>query len=296
MNPPPLISIVVPTLNQARFIEQTLASIAGQNWPRTEILVIDGGSTDGTREIVERYANVVTHFLSEPDRGQADAINKGFRLARGDILAWLNSDDYYLPLALQRAATALGDVSQPRLVHGSVLLLLENEDRGRIARAHAFPREQLNVSSCIYPTRRVLDAAALGEDRRIESRLSFRARLGLVAAGERARSICPLDECLAGLSVPRSAQNGQRFLAAAAGNPRARRAACFGGMGRRLSRCGCAVGLTRVNMGTLREARPAPFAHALPSPVVSASRCENERRVLAIARLIFRSTFHSPMM
>lgn len=150
MNPPPLISIVVPTLNQARFIEQTLASIAGQSWPRTEIFVIDGGSTDGTREIVERYANVVTHFLSEPDRGQADAINKGFRLARGDILAWLNSDDYYLPLALQRAAAVLGDISQPRLVHGSVLLLFENEDRGRIARAHAFPREQLNVSSCIY--------------------------------------------------------------------------------------------------------------------------------------------------
>jgi glycosyltransferase involved in cell wall biosynthesis len=147
---PPLISIVVPTLNQAQFIEQTLASIAGQNWPRTEILVIDGGSTDGTHEIVERYAHVVTQFLSEPDRGQADAINKGFRLARGDILAWLNSDDYYLPLALQRVASALDGIIQPRLVYGSVLLLFENEDRGRIARAHAFPREELNVSSCIY--------------------------------------------------------------------------------------------------------------------------------------------------
>jgi glycosyltransferase involved in cell wall biosynthesis len=150
MNPSPLISIVVPTLNQAAFIEQTLASIAGQNWPRTEILVIDGGSTDGTREIVERYAHVVTHFISEPDRGQADAINKGFRLARGDILAWLNSDDYYLPLAFQRAAAALGDISQSRLVHGGVLLLFENENRGRLARARAFPREELNVSSCIY--------------------------------------------------------------------------------------------------------------------------------------------------
>lgn len=81
---PPLISIVVPTLNQARFIEQTLASIAGLGWPRLELLVINGGSTDGTREIVERYAHVVTHFISEPDRGQGDAINKGMRLARGD--------------------------------------------------------------------------------------------------------------------------------------------------------------------------------------------------------------------
>jgi glycosyltransferase involved in cell wall biosynthesis len=141
---------VVPTLNQARFIEQTLASIAGQNWPRLELLVIDGGSTDGTREIVDRYAHVVTHFISEPDRGQADAINKGFRLARGEIFAWLNSDDYYLPLALSRAATALADVSRPRLVHGGVLLLFENENRGRIARARDFPREELDISSCIY--------------------------------------------------------------------------------------------------------------------------------------------------
>jgi len=116
MSEHPLISIVVPTLNQARFIEQTLASITGQNWPRTELIVIDGGSTDGTREIVQRFP--VAHFVSEPDRGQADAINKGMRLAKGDILAWLNSDDYYLPLAFSRVVAALGDLSKPRLVYG----------------------------------------------------------------------------------------------------------------------------------------------------------------------------------
>jgi glycosyltransferase involved in cell wall biosynthesis len=146
----PLISIVVPTLNQAAFIEQTLASITGQTWPRTELIVVDGGSTDGTREIVARFAPAVTHFISEPDRGQADAINKGFRLAAGEILAWLNSDDYYLPLAFQRVAAALDDPAQPRLVHGSVVLLFEDEDRGRIARARPFPRRELDVSSCIY--------------------------------------------------------------------------------------------------------------------------------------------------
>jgi len=139
----PLISIVVPTLNQAEFIEETLASIAGQNWPRLEIIVMDGGSTDGTREVVERWRAHVTHFVSEPDRGQADAINKGMRLAKGDVLAWLNSDDFYLPLALSRATAALGDPTQPRLVYGSCLRLFQEENRGFIARAEPFDRERL---------------------------------------------------------------------------------------------------------------------------------------------------------
>src|SRR5262245_28017891 len=93
----PLVSIVVPTLNQAAYIGQTLASMVGQCWPRMEIIVVDGGSTDGTADVVREFGSAVTHFISEPDRGQGDAINKGFRLATGQILAWLNSDDYYLP-------------------------------------------------------------------------------------------------------------------------------------------------------------------------------------------------------
>lgn len=146
----PLFSIVVPTLNQAAFIEQTLASIAGQNWPRLELIVIDGGSTDGTHAIVERYRHVVTHFVSEPDRGQADAINKGFALARGDIFAWLNSDDYYLPLAFQRAAAALGGGTEPQLVHGAVLLLFEAEMRAKLAAPAPVSREALQVRSMIH--------------------------------------------------------------------------------------------------------------------------------------------------
>ena len=144
----PLISIVVPTLNQARFIEQTLASVVGQNWPHFELIVIDGGSTDGTHSVVEKYP--VTHFLSEPDHGQADAINKGMRLAQGDILAWLNSDDYYLPLTLARVARALGDTSQPRLVYGACLLWFEDDQRTRVMQPGPFRRDALATSSFIY--------------------------------------------------------------------------------------------------------------------------------------------------
>lgn len=146
----PLVSIVVPTLNQAAFIEQTLASIVGQNWPRLELIVVDGGSTDGTREIVERYAAHLAHFVSEPDRGQADAINRGMRLATGDILAWLNSDDFYLPLAIARAAAALGEVARPRLVYGGCLLWYEVEGRAFVVHPGAFDRAALTTSSFIY--------------------------------------------------------------------------------------------------------------------------------------------------
>jgi GT2 family glycosyltransferase len=148
MSSGPLISIVVPTLNQARFIEQTLASIAGQNWPATELIVIDGGSTDGTREIVQRYP--VAHFVSEKDRGQADAINKGMRLAKGDILAWLNSDDYYLPLAFARAAQALQDPVKPQLVYGGCLLLYEKENSAKLARPHPYNAGELAYHDFIH--------------------------------------------------------------------------------------------------------------------------------------------------
>lgn len=127
----PLISIVVPSFNQGRYIEQTLASIAGQNWPRVETIVIDGGSTDETAEVVARFRPGVTHFISEPDRGQADAINKGFRLARGEVLAWLNSDDFYLPCTFDRAVRALGDVTQPRLATGGVFWMFEGKNEAR---------------------------------------------------------------------------------------------------------------------------------------------------------------------
>jgi glycosyltransferase involved in cell wall biosynthesis len=146
----PLLSIVVPTLNQARFIGQTLASIIGQCWPRTEILVVDGGSTDGTAEVVRRFGDAVTHFISEPDRGQADAINKGFRRAKGDLLAWLNSDDFYLPAILDQIAPLLGDGTQPRLAYGSTMAYFEEARETKLWAAPPFDREALRTRALIY--------------------------------------------------------------------------------------------------------------------------------------------------
>ena len=91
------ISIVTPSFNQAGFIEETIQSVLGQNYPNLEYIVIDGGSMDGSAEIIRRYAPHLRHFVSEPDSGHGNALNKGFAHATGEIMGWLNSDDKYLP-------------------------------------------------------------------------------------------------------------------------------------------------------------------------------------------------------
>jgi len=91
------LSIVIPTLNQAETIEDTILSILAQNYGNLEIIVMDGESNDATIEVLERYRPWITHLISRRDGGQSQAINQGFRLASGDVFAWINSDDYYLP-------------------------------------------------------------------------------------------------------------------------------------------------------------------------------------------------------
>ena len=100
----PRISIVTPSYNQARFLEQSMRSILDQGYPNLEYIVMDGGSTDGSAEIIHRYAGWLAYWASEPDGGQADAIRHGFARATGEILAWVNSDDLLLPGSLGHVA------------------------------------------------------------------------------------------------------------------------------------------------------------------------------------------------
>jgi glycosyltransferase involved in cell wall biosynthesis len=103
----PLVSVVTPSFNQAAFIEQTLRSVLEQDYPAIEYLVADGASTDGSVEIIQKYADRLAWWVSEKDHGQAEAINKGFTKATGKYIAWVNSDDYYLPGAIRAAVEVL---------------------------------------------------------------------------------------------------------------------------------------------------------------------------------------------
>jgi len=122
------ITIVTPSYNQGRFLEQTILSVIGQQYPDLEYIIMDGGSTDNSVEIIKKYESHLAHWKSEKDRGQADALNKGFALATGRIFGWLNSDDFYLPGTLAFVAEQL-DARQPELLFGNCLHFVDNQQR-----------------------------------------------------------------------------------------------------------------------------------------------------------------------
>jgi glycosyltransferase involved in cell wall biosynthesis len=116
----PRLSIVTPSYNQGQYIEETIRSVLLQGYPNLEYLIVDGGSTDESIEIIRRYQKWLNYWVSEPDRGQAHAINKGFYKCTGDIVGWINSDDILLPQAAERVANAF--VKQPySILFGQVI-------------------------------------------------------------------------------------------------------------------------------------------------------------------------------
>jgi GT2 family glycosyltransferase len=125
MSPDPLVSIVTPSYNQASYLEATICSVLGQSYPHIEYIIVDGGSTDGSLEIIQRYAGRLAYWVSERDQGQTDALNKGFARATGDILAWLNSDDTYLPQAAAEAVAFLQTHPEAGMVYGDANLIDE---------------------------------------------------------------------------------------------------------------------------------------------------------------------------
>ena len=126
----PRISVVVCSYNQARFLERTILSVLNQNYPNTELIIIDGGSKDGSVELIEKYEQYIAYWVSEPDRGQPNAINKGFERASGEMIGWQNSDDLYLPGFFYNVAETLRAHPRLQLFIGNIYHI-DEEDRIR---------------------------------------------------------------------------------------------------------------------------------------------------------------------
>ena len=129
MEKKPLVSIVTPSYNQKKYLEQTILSVLNQDYPALEYFVMDGGSTDGSLEIIKKYQQKLTGWISEQDQGQTDAINKGFARSQGEIMAWINSDDVYLPGAVNEAVSFLQENPHIGMVYGDTNLIDDRDQK-----------------------------------------------------------------------------------------------------------------------------------------------------------------------
>lgn len=138
----PKISIVTPSLNQGVFIEETIRSVLLQGYPDLEYIIIDGGSKDHSIEIIRKYENWLAYWVSEPDEGQAHAINKGFKRASGRLVAWLNSDDSYLPQTLSCIANVFSSHPEIEMIYGDIYLIDAESAHLRLLTSHDFDKEK----------------------------------------------------------------------------------------------------------------------------------------------------------
>ncbi|MGA2585575.1 MAG: glycosyltransferase family 2 protein [Candidatus Aminicenantales bacterium] len=148
----PRISIVTPSYNQGQFLEETIGSVLDQGYQNLEYIVIDGGSTDNSVDIIKRYAGRLAYWVSEKDRGQSHALNKGFSRATGDILAWINSDDLFIPGSLQTVARAWQQ-NKGRVIAGDVIWFYDDSRKETIWVSKGLTFENLIkywTGDCVY--------------------------------------------------------------------------------------------------------------------------------------------------
>lgn len=187
-------SIVTPSFNQRDFLEEAIESVLGQDYPDIEYLIIDGGSTDGSTDIIRRYGHRLAYWVSEPDSGQSEAINKGWKRSTGEIVAWLNADDSYCPDAIQTVASLFARHPEAVLVHGAA----NTYDRGgRTLLLTSYPYDMdpyamiagcggVSTQPSVFVRRSVLDEIGyLREDLHYVMDWEYWIRMGLCYGNER---------------------------------------------------------------------------------------------------------------
>jgi glycosyltransferase involved in cell wall biosynthesis len=192
MNRLPKISIVTPSLNQGKFIEDAIMSVLKQCYPNIEHIVVDACSTDNTLAILGKYPHL--RWISEPDRGQSDALNKGFEMATGELIGWLNTDEYYLPGAFQEVERCARECPGADVFYGDSIFV---DAEGRLQRAkksHEFNANILLYYGCFIATdatffrRRVFEESHL-IDRNYKVVMDFEYFVRLAASGMRFKYI-----------------------------------------------------------------------------------------------------------
>ena len=209
----PAVSIVTPSLNQAAYIADAIASVAGQGYPGLEHLVIDGGSGDGTLEVLRAHASSV-RWTSEPDSGQANAVNKGLARARGEVVGWLNADDFYQPDAVRAAVSLLAAHPEVDVVYGDCIYLYQDvePEESRLVRARPFDLPFLLDVGCFVPQpatffrRAALAGITLDEDLRFA--MDYDLWIRLAKAG---RAFAYLPRTLATFRITASSKSGARL-------------------------------------------------------------------------------------
>ncbi len=167
----PCVSVVTPSYNQAQFLEETILSVLDQDYPNIEYIVIDGGSTDGSADIIKKFERRLAYWISEPDRGQSHAINKGWQHARGDIVAYLNSDDLYTPGAITIAVQGLLSNPDSCMVYSDAVVIDERSNAIGAAKGHPFDVGRVMTTQVKIPQptmfvrRSALDTVGLLDER-----------------------------------------------------------------------------------------------------------------------------------
>jgi len=184
----PRISVVMPSFNQAEFLERAILSVLNQNYPNTELIVMDGGSNDGSLEIIRRYAKYLAFWVSEPDKGQAAALNRGLAMASGDLVGWQNSDDLYLPGVFATVGRAIQAFPATDLITCNNFLIDERDEVIEEVRYVPFHLDHLiflgwNLSSqaTFWRHRLTPRVGRMREDLRVGFDYDWFIRLGKVA-------------------------------------------------------------------------------------------------------------------